>query len=149
MPASGHFNASGRALDDHVATYNLNTGKVTRLTVESDYITARGLQVHGMDVVASTSDRRRLFIYAVNHRVPLTGDPPVTGADSAIEVFSTTVGSSTMKHLYTVDDPLILTPNDVSGFSDGKGFYFTNDHSVKAGLVSSTSYDDASVIPGS
>ncbi|TCD65610.1 hypothetical protein EIP91_002457 [Steccherinum ochraceum] len=134
MPPSGHLNASSKALDDHIAMYNLDTGKVTRLAIESDYIARRGLQVHGMDVVASTSDPTRLFVYAVNHREPLTGDPALTGADSAIEVFSTTAGSSSMEYISTVEDSLILTPNDIAGFPDGKSFYFTNDHSVKLGM---------------
>ena len=90
-----------------------------------------------MDVVPSTSDPSQLFVYLVNHRKPLGGkDAHKVGADSSVEIFQTTVGGDTLMHLKTVEDPVVLTPNDVVGSPDGKSFYFTNDHGSKTGYVS-------------
>jgi hypothetical protein len=89
-----------------------------------------------MDVVPSASNPSELFIYAVNHRKP--ADPksaPVTGADSTIEIFKTTVGSTALTHLRTLRDPVILTPNDIVGSPDGESFFFTNDHATKTSFV--------------
>ena len=89
-----------------------------------------------MDVVASTLHSEHLYIYLVNHRKPLGNvSAYAVGADSVIEVFETAVGSRTMKHVRTVEDPVISTPNSVIGSPDGKSFYFTNDHGVRVGLV--------------
>lgn len=146
LPAVGNLNSSGRALDDHIATYDITSGAVTRLTVENQDSLSRGLQVHGLDVVTSLEDPSLLYLYVVNHRVPLDKDPKIVGADSVVEIFSTRVGSKSVKHLTTVDHPVIVTPNDVTGFPDGKSFYFTNDRSVKTGLVSSLLSFNRSVI---
>lgn len=87
-----------------------------------------------MDVVPSASDPDMLFVYVVNHRVPL--DPRERGADSAIEVFVTRVGSGKARHVATVEDAaVIVTPNDVVGHPDGRSFHFTNDHGAKTGPV--------------
>jgi hypothetical protein len=91
-----------------------------------------------MDVVPSSSNPSELFIYLVNHRIPLEGDPAKIGADSSIEVFKTTVGRSTMTHVRTFEDPnFIVTPNDVVGSADGKSVFATNDRGHKVGIVSS------------
>lgn len=137
LPAVGHLNASGVALGDgHVATYEISTGKITRLQLEDFPAGPQGLSTHGMDVVPSAQDPSLLYLYMVNHRAPSVGDSAEIGADSVIEIFETKVGSGVMKHRKTVKDTVILTPNDVVGFPDGKSFYFTNDHAVKTGLVS-------------
>ncbi|KAG8750658.1 hypothetical protein FRC12_012770 [Ceratobasidium sp. 428] len=91
-----------------------------------------------MDVVPDEHDANLLWVYLVNHRPPL--DPAVdaakVGADSAIEIFKTQVGSSTMEWVKTVEDPsIIVTPNDILGGSNGQEFWFTNDNSVKVGLA--------------
>lgn len=88
-----------------------------------------------MDVVPSSSDPSEVWIYLVNHRPPLVGDPRDVGADSAIEIFKSTLGSSTMEYVRTVEHPLIVTPNDVTGTPDGKAFWTTNDHETKTSLV--------------
>ena len=136
LPAVGNLNASGKALDDYIAKYDITTGAVTRLNIENQESLSRGLQVHGLDVVTSLEDPNLLYLYVVNHRVPLSEDPKIVGADSVIEIFSTRAGSKSVKHLTTVGHPVVVTPNDIIGFPDGKSFYFTNDHSVKTGLVS-------------
>lgn len=131
------MNATGASNEDYVATYDPATSQVTRLSTP-DFNNGRGLSLHGMDVVPSSSNPQELFIYLVNHRIPL-GDrnPTQVGADSVIEIFKTTVGGKALMHIQTIESPIIFTPNDIVGSVDGKSFYFTNDHAAKVGLVSS------------
>jgi arylesterase / paraoxonase len=90
-----------------------------------------------MDVVPSSSDPKELFIYLVNHRIPLGDrDAQQVGADSVIEIFKTTVGGVALTHIKTIDSPIIIAPNDIVGSADGKSFYFTNDNAVQVGFVS-------------
>lgn len=89
-----------------------------------------------MDVVPSAADPDRLFVYLINHRAPPNGQSAkLVGADSVVEIFETRVSSSILTHIKTVEDPAIITPNDVIGFDDGKSFYVTNDHGEKLGFV--------------
>ncbi|KAJ7096424.1 hypothetical protein C8R44DRAFT_813008 [Mycena epipterygia] len=143
-PAVNQLNASGPADVDYIATYVPHTGAIARLQPSFP-----GISVHGMDVVPSASNPSELFIYAVNHRKP--ADPQsaaVTGADSTVEIFKTTVGSTALAHLHTVRDPVVLTPNDVVGSPDGQSFFFTNDHASKTGAtryLSMVGYESGSV----
>ncbi|KAM6502126.1 hypothetical protein JOM56_002103 [Amanita muscaria] len=133
-PAVGRLNETAASRDDYVATYDPSTSRVTRLKLQN-FNSDRGLSVHGMDVVPSTSNPDRLFIYLVNHRAPLNGQSAkAVGADSAIEVFETQVGGSTLTHIKTIEDSTIITPNDITGYGDGKSFYVTNDHGEKISL---------------
>jgi len=139
-PAADRLNSAGRSTNDYVATYDPSTSLITRLKF-SDVPGTRGLSLHGMDVVPSAQNTNELFVYLVNHRVPLQGDSRHIGADSSIEVFRTSVGSSVLTHIRTVEDPLvILTPNDIVGSSDGRSFFFTNDHGEKTGIVSASDF---------
>jgi arylesterase/paraoxonase len=123
------------AFDDYIATYDPATGAVTRLTF-SGFPATQGYSSHGLDVVPSASNPGQLFVYAVNHRKPVRGPGKLIGADSVVEIFEATVGGNILTHLKTVESPVINTPNDIIGASDGKSFYFTNDHGVKVGFVS-------------
>ncbi|KAJ7098239.1 calcium-dependent phosphotriesterase [Mycena epipterygia] len=135
-PGMTYLNASGPVHADYIATYTPHTGAVVRLQPSFP-----GLNVHGMDVVSSAANPSELFIYAVNHRKPADAQSAVlTGADSTVEIFKTTVGSSALTHLHTVRDPVIITPNDVVGNPDGESFFFTNDHASKTGLSGSIGY---------
>lgn len=125
-------------MDDYVAIYDIATSKVTHLEVSPHPNAHRGLSLHGMDVVRSSSDPNSLYVYLVNHRPPLVGRAEEIGADSTVEIFSLEDGTFLLKHVATVEDPIILTPNDVVGTSDGSSFWFTNDHGIKTGLVSSS-----------
>ncbi|KIM45408.1 hypothetical protein M413DRAFT_442080, partial [Hebeloma cylindrosporum] len=135
IPALNQLNATGASTEDYVATYDPATSRITRLTTP-DFNGGRGLSLHGMDVVPSMSNPSELFVYLVNHRIPL-GDaiPAEVGADSVIEIFTTTVGGTTLKHKRTIENPIIATPNSVTGSADGQSFYFTNDHGVRVGLI--------------
>jgi hypothetical protein len=129
------LNATGRSDNDYVATYNPATSEIKHLKVHN-YRSPRGLSLHGMDVVPSSSDPTQLYVYLVNHRKPIGGkDAEEVGADSSIEIFKTTVGSETLTHITTVEDQVIITPNDLVGSPDGKSFYFTNDFGSKTSYV--------------
>ena len=131
------LNASGQSKSDYVAVYDPGNSTISRLDV-AGYNSNRGLSLHGLDVVPSSSNLDDLFLYLVNHRAPTNGkDAREAGADSSIEIFKTSVGSPKMVYRSTVEDPLIITPNDIVGSPDGKSFYFTNDHGSKTGGVSS------------
>ena len=97
----------------------------------------RGLNLVGLDVVPSATEPDVLWVYVINHRPPF---PPANakkdGADSCVEIFRTVVGSDIFEHVRTVEDPrYIIAPNDVIGTSDGSGFWVSNDHAVRVGLV--------------
>lgn len=145
LPNTPHLNVSGKPTDDYVATYNLDTGKIVKLGLER-FDSPRGISVHGMDVVPSSSDPNKLYIYLVNHRAPLVGRADIVGADSVMEIFETRVGSDKLYHVKTVEGPVIETPNDVVGTPDGKSFWFTNDHWGKIGFVSILKFMKASQI---
>ncbi|KAF4620609.1 hypothetical protein D9613_000255 [Agrocybe pediades] len=134
-PAVGRLNETGASFDDYVATYDPKTKAITRLKVKG-FESTRGLSLHGMDVVPSSSNPSDLFVYLVNHRAPLGNLlAKDVGADSVIEIFKTTVGGQTLTHIATIQDPIVIAPNDIVGSADGKSFYFTNDHGAKVGLI--------------
>ncbi|CAE6416109.1 hypothetical protein ACGC1H_007200 [Rhizoctonia solani] len=140
MPSLFNLNSSARrdrTLTDYVATYDHHTRTVTRLDVVG-LNDPRGLNVHGMDVVADQTDSDILWVYLINHRPPL--DPLVdahhVGADPAIEVFKTKLGSNLIKWVRTLEDPnFILSPNDVIGGTNGKEVWFTNDRRARIGVI--------------
>ena len=99
----------------------------------------KGYHAHGMDVVVSTvpGEEDIAWVYAVNHRPPEpAADAKKVGADSVVEIFKTKIGSDVLEHIRTVRDEHVVTPNDLVGRPDGKGFWASNDHSVKVGLAS-------------
>jgi arylesterase / paraoxonase len=101
-PALDRLNATGRSEEDYIATYDPHTSRITRVKILG-YNSGRGLSVHGMDVVPSSADSTELFVYLVNHRLPLYGHSAKdVGADSSIEIFKTTVSGTTMTGLKTV-----------------------------------------------
>ncbi|KAG6865854.1 hypothetical protein C0991_011186 [Blastosporella zonata] len=134
-PGAALYDAGNASFDDYVATYDPSSRRVTHLKF-ANFQTERGFSAHGMDVVQSSSNPDELFVYLVNHRAPLTNQPArEVGADSSVEIFKTIVGSDTLTHIRTVEDPrVIVCPNDVVGYPDGEAFYFTNDYSAKVGL---------------
>ncbi|KAK2033029.1 serum paraoxonase/arylesterase [Colletotrichum zoysiae] len=92
---------------------------------------------HGIDVISDPQKPEAVYIFAINH-VPhpdylvtkiggQNKQKPVQKSLSRVEIFHHTLGSSTVKHLRTVIDPLIKTPNDLFA-RDPYSFYVTNDH---------------------
>jgi arylesterase/paraoxonase len=134
-PAVAVLEEDKTTFDDYIATYDPTTGAVMRLTF-SGFPTSQGYSSHGLDVVPSASNPSQLFIYAINHRKPVQGPGKLVGADSVVEIFEAEVGGDTATHVRTIESPVINTPNDIVGASDGRSFYFTNDHGVKVGFVS-------------
>lgn len=88
-----------------------------------------------MDVVPSAANSKDLFVYVVNHQPFSDRDAVKSGANSTIEIFKTRVGASTLTHLHTVQDPIISSPHDIIGSSDGKSFHFTSAAGDKYGVV--------------
>jgi arylesterase/paraoxonase len=141
MPTLDALNATAmRAITskDYVATYEPRSRKVTKLEVLG-FAEPRGLNLHGMDVVPDEHDPELLWVYLVNHRPPMdpTVDATEAGADSAIEIFTTRLGSNSIAWVKTIEDSeVVVTPNDIIGGSNGQEFWFTNDHHAKLGMVS-------------
>ncbi|KAF9526571.1 serum paraoxonase/arylesterase [Crepidotus variabilis] len=131
-PAVNRFNVTGASFNDYIATYDPKSSKITRLKM-FNFNSERGFSSHGMDVVPSATSADELFVYLINHRAPLGASAYDVGADSAVEIFRTALGSDILTHLQTVEDSTIVTPNDIVGESDGKSFYFTNDYGEKVG----------------
>ncbi|CUA74444.1 hypothetical protein RSOLAG22IIIB_05553 [Rhizoctonia solani] len=140
MPSAFNLNSSAlrdRTSTDYVATYDHRTRTATRLDMLG-LDDPRGLNVHGMDVVADDVDSDLLWIYLVNHRPPLdpSTDAYLVGADPVIEIFKTRIGSKIIEWVRTLEDPeVIVSPNDVVGGTNGKEVWFTNDRRARTGAV--------------
>ncbi|OIW30691.1 serum paraoxonase/arylesterase family protein [Coniochaeta ligniaria NRRL 30616] len=103
---------------------------------------------HGIDVISDPEKPagEAVYIFAVNH-VPnpayygdaLSGTPPAAGSDTAksrsrVEIFRHEIGSASVRHIRSVWDPLIRTPNDIVALSP-TSFLVTNDHIYREGLM--------------
>ncbi|KAI5889211.1 calcium-dependent phosphotriesterase [Schizophyllum commune H4-8] len=130
LPALNYYNASARSGNDYIALYDPVADSFAKLDVIG-LDDPRGLSLHGMDVVPSSEDPDMLWVYLVNHRPPVGDAESSTLAhseDPSIEIFTTRAGSSELRHVRTVADPVVLhSPNDVAGSPDGMEFWFTND----------------------
>lgn len=92
---------------------------------------------HGISLYSPPSDLKTVYIFAVNHVPnPLWATAPSAQpkAASRIELFVHSVGSNTAKHLRTISNPLIRTPNDILALSE-REFLVTNDHYYRDGLM--------------
>ncbi|POR39519.1 Serum paraoxonase/arylesterase 1 [Tolypocladium paradoxum] len=95
---------------------------------------------HGIDVI-DDPDRQRgeaVYIFAVNH-IPNRdhyekGDTEGPKSHSVVEVFHHIIGSNAARHIRSVWDPLMRTPNDVLGISP-TSFFVTNDHYYEEGIM--------------
>ncbi|OCH86368.1 calcium-dependent phosphotriesterase [Obba rivulosa] len=133
LPNMRHLDKGGM-VDGYLATYDPDTSKINHIDVVGKNFT-RGFSLHGFDVVHSATNSSELFFYMINHQIPREGNAWKVGADSVIEILKGAVGSSTLRHVMTVEDPVIMTPNEIVGTSDGKSFWFTNDHGSKTGWI--------------
>lgn len=100
--------------------------------------------MHVVGMTGKELDDGTIEFFVINYRPSVdavTGkfaDQASVGGNATIEVFRAEPDASTMKHVRTMADPLIATPNRVAAV-DG-GLYLTNDHGVyKTGLVSQLS----------
>jgi len=133
----------GSSTPDYIAvldTASVSSGpKFRHVQMRNLPLNWKGYHAHGMDVVASTvpGEEDIAWVYAVNHRPPEpAADATKVGADSVVEIFKTKIGSNVLEHVRTVRDTHVVTPNDLVGRPDGKGFWVSNDHSAKVGLAS-------------
>ncbi|XMA16435.1 hypothetical protein WAI453_009226 [Rhynchosporium graminicola] len=145
-PGGDKLDISARDFNDHVSVLNIDhPGSdglygLQKLEIIGNYVSASGgkeMDVHGiaMEVISPT----RLRFWLNNHR-PST-DPHGTlldgkkvGANSTIEVFEHTRGSTTMEHVRTISHEAVSTPNGLLATGDG-GVYITNDHDSKTGKL--------------
>lgn len=98
---------------------------------------------HGIDVIPDPvfPEGEAVYIFAVNH-LPDLEDMQVKMADgdvynvtthSQVEIFHHVIGSDTARHIRSVWDPLIRTPNDILAISP-TSFFVTNDHFYREGM---------------
>ena len=112
-----------------------------QLEVNGKYRSAIGgkdLSVVGFDIEVVAKDRLRFWM--VNHQphVDLEGkllDATKLGANSTVEVFELTRGSTKWEHLQTIFSDAVFTPNNIAAVGDGS-FLVTNDHDNKVSMVS-------------
>lgn len=144
FPTVKHFNLSGRSVKDAVVALDIDSPV-------GDSFSFRGLQTSGftgtagdglMHVVGMTGtdlSDGRIELLVINYRPSVDNfgaflDQASVGANATVEVFETEMAAASMKHIRTVVDPLIATPNRVAAVSEG--FYLTNDHGAyKTGLM--------------
>ncbi|KAF8608963.1 hypothetical protein BDV93DRAFT_541341, partial [Ceratobasidium sp. AG-I] len=140
MPTLDALNATAlrsRQFHDHLVTYDVPTGRITKLALEG-FTEPRGLNLHGMGVVVDEKDPNMLWIYLVNHRPPVDTSVHAEkiGANSVVEVFKTRLGADHVEWVQTVEDAKVMvTPNDIVGGANGQEVWFTNDNSVKTGIM--------------
>ena len=144
LPATDNLNADKAPETDYIAILDTRaSGPITsRLTHVKTSGFNKPLYLHGLDVwqVASSDEDSkptlRVFVNSHNPaRDPQTGkllDAHKLGANSTIEVFETTLGASTMRHIRTHAHPEIRTPNRPAA-TGPDSFLFTNDHRDKVG----------------
>lgn len=106
--------------------------RLSFLNFDSTFVT------HGIDIIPDPSAKNAVFIFAVNH-LPnpdfvASRREHITKSHSRIELFRHEIGSSTAKHIRTISDPRIETPNDIFAVSSTE-FYVTNDHFYREGLM--------------
>lgn len=98
----------------------------------------RLMHVVGMTGTELPDGRIELLVINFRPSVDSSGtflDQASVGANATIELFETGPAATSVKHIRTVADPLIATPNRVAAVKEG--FYLTNDHGkYKTGLVS-------------
>lgn len=95
---------------------------------------AETLDIHGFDVKALNDSR--LSFWIVNHRPPVDEknivlDANKLGANSTIEVFEVSRGSSEIIHVSTISNEVIATPKKVAAVGDG-GVLISNDYNIKS-----------------
>lgn len=95
---------------------------------------------HGIDIIPDPDRKDAVYIFAVNHlpnpeyynnTSPEAEDLPK--ARSQIELFHHILDSTSIKHIRSILDPLIHTPNDIFAESP-RSFFVTNDHFYRGGF---------------
>lgn len=139
VPAMDHLNASkvDSLPSDTVYIYDTSSGLVKPIEILNRPPHLEKLHLHGIDGFVDPVDSKKVTFFLNNHAVPqgiALGDVHKHGAESTIEVFESRLGETRWKHVKTIRDRLILTPNNIVATGHGS-FYVTNDHPAKTGLV--------------
>ncbi|MCJ1469947.1 hypothetical protein MMC07_008592 [Pseudocyphellaria aurata] len=143
LPATSCLNASGRALDgDYVSVLHIDEpgddglfGLSQLKPIGGDFAKKEILGLHGFDVDVMSDSKLKLWL--INHRAPVDVDGKLLdatklGANSTVEEFEVIRGSNEMRHIKTIANEMIATPNKLAATGDG-GFLVVNDHSSKVG----------------
>ncbi|KAK5995389.1 Serum paraoxonase/arylesterase 2-like protein [Cladobotryum mycophilum] len=138
FPALEHLNVTGIPLNGNLQVIDARTHKSRTLVLEGfdgSFVT------HGIDVISDPEkpEGEAVYIFAVNHlpnpeHFGENGNPEAPKARSVVEVFHHALGSNTAKHIRTVWDPLVTTPNDIVAVSPNS-FFVTNDHFHREGFL--------------
>jgi arylesterase/paraoxonase len=98
--------------------YPLSAEKPGLVNLTQDF--DKSLHPHGISLYKSPSGQTLLFVINMASDKPLAD----TKAGSTVEIFQYEGGK--LKHMETLSDPLISTPNDILGVGP-RQFYFSND----------------------
>jgi hypothetical protein len=116
----------------HTHTQTKKSIRLSFLNFDKTFVT------HGIDVIADPSAKNAVYIFAINHypnpEFVASRREHITKSHSRIELFRHVIGSSTLKHIRTISDDKIETPNDIYAVSPTE-FYVTNDHYYREGLM--------------
>ena len=140
-PAANRYNVSARTRKDHISVLRIDDEGadglfgLKTLGVEEGF---GDLDLHGFDVTRTAGGLR---FWLLNHRPPVDAqgvqlkDATKFGANSTVEIFDLKAGSDELKHVKTIHDKAIISPNNLAVEDDGVGFLLTNDHSGKVGML--------------
>lgn len=118
-----------------MAMVDLKSQRHVKLKLAGMPASSRGLYTHGIDAWVDPKDPKSITLFLVSH--PPQSAPhqsAVLGADSVVEIFTTTLGSHELNWVKTVRSDLIRTPNSVAAVGP-RQFYVTNDHAHKVHWV--------------
>ena len=141
-----YLNATGRTGKDHLAVLDIDNpgadGAFDLRDLEfagyTGHAGTKEIDLHGFDV--EIKDSKTLRFYMINHRPPTEGslllDATKLGANSTIEIFDVPRGKENMvaKHIRTISDKAIFTPNNVAATGDGS-FIVSNDKPEKSKFI--------------
>ncbi|ETS86818.1 hypothetical protein PFICI_00646 [Pestalotiopsis fici W106-1] len=149
FPPLAEFNASVLSQSQGtLVVIDPDTKKARKLKLDNFY---GPFVTHGIDVIADpkAGAKKAVYIFAVNHLpnpdfwdesfVPRTTTTASSSSQPAktrsqIEIFRHEIGSATARHIRSVRDPLIRTPNDILALSPQR-FLVTNDHHYREGFM--------------
>lgn len=135
LPSAGNTNKTGSG-KDFLALYDPSSKSTSHMALVRFKPTRdTGLSTLGLDVVTSSEDRSKVWVYAINIRPPF-GDAFMFGPDSVVEIFEGDVGSAKLRHVKTMSHFLLGMPNDIIGSPDGKSFYVTSSPKTRGPYVS-------------
>ena len=111
----------------------MKSARLTFQNFEGSFVT------HGLDVIQDPAQADAVYIFAINH-LPNPGcfetthpDDNTPKARSQIELFHHVLESGSVRHIRSIRNPLVYTPNDIYAVSPDS-FLVTNDHFYRDGI---------------